>query len=33
MKYTFTVAPSSIASKEAEPVCHYEGSFTSKRVK
>lgn len=33
INYTFTVSPSAIGSKEAEPVCHYEDSFTFKRVK
>ena len=31
--YTFTVSPTAIGSKEAEPVCHYEDAFTFKRVK
>jgi hypothetical protein len=33
VKYSFTVDPSAIGSKEAEPVCHYEGSFTFTRVR
>jgi hypothetical protein len=31
--YTFTVSPSAIGSKEAEPVCRYEDSFSFKQVK
>jgi hypothetical protein len=31
--YTFTVSPTAIGSKEAEPVCHYEDSFSFKPVK
>jgi hypothetical protein len=31
--YTFTVSPTAIGSKEAEPVCHYEDAFTFQRVK
>jgi hypothetical protein len=33
LKYSFTVSPSAIGSKEAEPVCHYEGNFTFKQMK
>lgn len=31
--YTFTVSPSAIGSKVAEPVCRYEDAFTFKQVK
>lgn len=31
--YTFTVSPSAVGSKEAEPVCRYEDAFAFQRMK